>query len=162
MLDEGVLRRAIDVAPPFCEQLLQVGWQGRREIHLLSRRGVDEAQCACVEGLSRADAKAVLYERLVGAATLSAQDLRAAIACVAEERMADVAHVCADLVCASCLEDTLHERRVAEAFEYAPMGHGWLARLRVGRENGHAQTVAHVAGDMRPSSSTKLAQTSAM
>ena len=28
------------------------------------------------------------------------------------------------------------------------MGHGWLARLRVGREDGHAQTVAHVAGDI--------------
>ena len=105
----------MDVGAPLVKKLLHVVGQWRREVHLLAGGGMAEAQCLCMQHLSRTDVKAVLDECLVAAATLTAQNLGASIALVAEQRMADVAHVGTYLMGAPCFQAALHQCYIAES-----------------------------------------------
>ena len=51
-------------------------------------------------------------------------------------------------MCASGLKDTLHKSNIAEPFHHPVVGHGRLSYARVGRADGHPQTVFRVAGDV--------------
>ena len=101
-----------------------------------------------MQGLTPAYLEAVAHKCLIGAAALAAQDLHASVALVGKQRMADVAHVGADLMGAPCLQDTFHQGDVAEALEHLVVGDGGLAQLGAWRQHRHAQPVLRVAADV--------------
>ena len=77
---------------------------------------MNKAQRSGVQGLSRAQLKAVLYVGLVGRRTFAPQYLGAALAFVSKHGVTDMFHVCPYLVRATCFEDTLHEGDIPETF----------------------------------------------
>ena len=136
------------VGAPAVEQGGHVGGERGGEEHFLTGAGVDEAEGAGVERLAGADFEAVVDELFIGAGGVAAENLVAAVAGVGEERMADVAHVGADLVGAAGLEDAFHQRHVGEGFEDLIVGDGVFPLVGIGRENGHLEAILGVAADV--------------
>lgn len=107
----GIKNLALQVGgifAPFVDEGIEVGGEFAVEVHLLSRDGVDKAQCFGVKCLPRAQLETILYELIVAGGFIASQHLVAAITLVAEQRVADVFQVHANLVGASCLELALH------------------------------------------------------
>ena len=129
------------VGAPAVEEDLDVGGDGRGEVHLLAGGGVTEAEGASVEGLTGAGVETVLHEGFVGSRGDAAQDLVATIAGIVEQRVADMAHVHADLVGATGFEHALDGRYVGEVFEGMVVSDSVFALRTVG-EDGHLQAVA--------------------
>ena len=136
------------VCAEFSYELCHILWQRCLKEHLLLGARVNEAQCAGVQSLSRADVEGITHKGLVAGGGLSAQDFHAAIALIGEERMAYALHVRADLMRPPCLQHTFHPCDRSKGFQYTPMGDGGLAYLAFWREYRHALTVARVAGDV--------------
>ena len=85
-----------------------------------------EAQRAGVQCLARAQGKAVLDVLLVFLRAEAFEYLGSAVFVVAEEGMAYMLHVYANLVRSSGLEAAFNECDIREALEYAPMGNGFF------------------------------------
>lgn len=107
-----------------------------------------KAEGAGVKRLAWASLETMVDESLVTGGGKSAQDDVAAIARIVEQRVSDVAHVGANLVCAPSFEDTLNKRDVAEALNDAIVCDGMLPNLGVLGKHGHLQPVLGVAGDV--------------
>ena len=99
---EGVASGALHVSAPLLYELREVVGPFGCEVHLLLCLRVDEAECACVQCLTRTCFEAVVDERLVCGRAFATQYLHSAVAFVAEERMADVLHV--ELSICRCLQ----------------------------------------------------------
>ena len=85
------------------------------EEHLLSCDGVDEAERLGVEHLARTELEAVVDELAVLGCIGPFEYLVASVSLIAEKGVAEMAHVGAYLVGASCLEHTFDKGGVAEA-----------------------------------------------
>ena len=90
---------------------------------------MDEAKGTRMQCLTATELEAVLYERLVCRTAVAAQYLAASVSLVGKQRMANVLHVCAYLVCTSCLKYALHEGDIAEALQHTIVCDGTLAYL---------------------------------
>ena len=86
MLFSG-LQVSVAIMSPAVDELLHVGGQGCREVHFAPGAGMAEAQGAGMEGLTGAERKAVAHKCGVGSSGRAAQNLRAAVALVAEKGM---------------------------------------------------------------------------
>lgn len=101
--------RSFDEGTPLVDQCSEVFGPWRVEVHLLMSAGMYEAERLGMQSLTGTDLEAVVDESLVGSTALSAQYLCSAVSLVAKERVPDVFHVGADLMCASRLENTFHK-----------------------------------------------------
>ena len=107
-----------------------------------------ETEGAGVQRLAGTYLEGVAHEGFIGGGGLAPQDFHAAIALVGEEGMSDALHVGADLVCAPRLQYTFHPCDRPEGLQHAPVCHGGLTHLALGRQHRHALTVTRVAGDI--------------
>src|SRR6266850_2951770 len=112
------------------DQALEVPRQRRAPGHLLAARGMAEAQFGSVQGLA---GKAEAVARA------------AAVDGVADQRVADVLEMHADLVRAAGLEPAFDERGAAEALEHAIARARRLAAVR----HRHARARSDIAADRR-------------
>lgn len=119
---------------------------------------MDEAQCACMQSLTRAYLEAVLYESLVCRRAFAAQYLHASISFVAEKRMSYMLHVGTYLMGTARLQSAFYERYIAEVLYHAPMSHRFLADTRLWRHHSHAQSVFRVACDVALNASFVLGE----
>ena len=101
-----------------------------------------------MQGLTRTQLEAVLDIGLIRSRALTTQNLSTTIALISKQRMADVLHVGADLMGASCFQPTLYERGIAIALQHLIVGDGRLADVATGRVNSHTLTVAHITTDI--------------
>ena len=99
-----------------------------------------------MEGLTRAQLHAVADKGFVGGCRLAAQYLVAAVSCVCEEGVSDMAHVGAYLMGASCLEAAFEEGDGSVAFEDVPVCDCGLAGVATVGVDGHAEAVLGVTG----------------
>ena len=100
-----------------------------------------------MEGLTREKLEAVLYELTVFRIDRSLADLRAVIAAVVEERMADPVEMYTDLMGSSCLKAAFDHRHITEALENTVMCHCMLSIITV-REDLETHTVVRVTADI--------------
>src|SRR6185369_10819111 len=112
------------------DELLEVARQRRAPRHRLAARRMLEAQLRGVQRLAR---------------EVDAVARAAAIDGVADERMADVLEMHADLVRAPGLQAAFDQRGAAEALEHAVARARGLAAVR----DGHARAHLGVAADRR-------------
>ena len=105
-----------------------------------------EAQGARMECLTGTNFQATTYELPVMGSRLAAENLRAAIAFVAEKRMPDMFHMSADLVSTSGFQSAFNQGDRAELFQHAIMRHCRFADFAVGREHGHLHPVFRMTG----------------
>ena len=125
---------------------------------------MNEAQSLGVECLTGAEREAVLDELLVAGELIAPKDLVTTIACISEERVTDVAHVGADLVCAPRLESAFDPADVGQLLEEGVVRDGMLTLGRALGIDGHLQAVTLITTDVaddRASASFSLPQTRA-
>ena len=70
---------------------------------------MNEAKRAGMKGLTRTYLKTIGHELAVGSRIDPTENLVAAVARIGKERMADMFHVGADLMCASRFENAFHK-----------------------------------------------------
>lgn len=133
------------VGVPLVDECLHVVGEFRGEHHLLAGAWVYETECLGVQCLSWADLEAVVDELPVACRCGSFEYLVAAVAFVVEQYMANVLHVCSDLMCASCFQYALHECGVAKSLQWIVVCDCMFAHVAVGWKHGHLHTVLWVA-----------------
>ena len=136
------------IVSPLIDEGSHIGRPLGGEVHLDTRRGMNETQGTGMEHLTGTELKAVLDVGLATGGALTTKDLRSTITLIAEQRMADVLHVGSDLMGAPRLEDTLHQCDVTIAFKHLIMGDGRLSYLRIRREHLHPQPIFRITSDI--------------
>lgn len=106
-----------------------------------------KSQCLGMQGLTGTDFETVVYKLFVFAEMSSFQDFMTAIAFVVEQRVPDIFHVYANLMGASGLKHTFHQRDVAQPFQHLIVSDGMFSLSRVGHD-GHLHPVARVASNV--------------
>ena len=106
-----------------------------------------EPQCHGMQSLPWTSVKAVIYELFVFTKMSPFQNLMSAIPFVIEQYMADMLHVDPDLMRTPCLQNTLHQRHIAQTFEHTIVRHGMFADSRIGHDR-HLHPVLRVTGDI--------------
>ena len=117
---------------------------------------MDKAQRAGVESLARTNLETIADELLILRVDGPVADIGSTIPFIVEERMADMAHVHADLVRAARLQDTLHHRYESEALQDPVVRYGVFALLGVG-VHPVTEPVVGVAADVPVNGSLVLA-----
>jgi len=89
-----------------------------------------------MQGMARADGKAVVYELPVFAKNGALYDLISSVGVVIEKRMSYMLHMYPDLVGAACLQYALYQGGITESFQHFIVGDGFFAvfAFRVGVE----------------------------
>lgn len=121
-------------------------------------------QCLGMQGLTGTDFETVVYKLFVFAEMSSFQDFMTAIAFVVEQRVPDIFHVYANLMGASGLKHTFHQRDVAQPFQHLIVSDGMFSLSRVGHD-GHLHPVARLRPmlpTMVPSSCSTMPHTKAL
>ena len=79
---------------------------------------MNEAQCLCVQRLTRTKLEAVAHELAILAEISSLENLVTAIYIVIEKNVTDMFHVYPDLVCASGFKITLYQGDITEPLKH--------------------------------------------
>jgi hypothetical protein len=108
---------------------------------------MDESERLGMQGLTRKELEAVLYELAVFGIDCSFAYFRTVIPLVVEERVAYPVEMYSDLMCASCLQTALHDCDISETLKYAVMRNGMLAMVSLG-EYLEAHPVVRVSSDI--------------
>ena len=111
-----------------------------------------------MQSLTWAELHTVMDECLVGCRLLSAQDLAASVAFVAEERMPYVPHVCPDLMRTTCFQMALYQCDRPEALQHFIMSDGRFAHLTIHWIDIHLQSVFCVSAYIARYSSLVVAK----
>ena len=138
---------AFGVGAPFLDDLGHIGGEVGVELDPLISGGVGEPEFFGVEGLAGKDGEAVIHELLVFAKDGAFNNAVSAVGGIAEEGVAGVLHVDADLVGAPGLEAELGEGDVVEPFQHFVMGDGIFAVVAIG-EGIHYFAEAQVAANV--------------
>src|SRR5574344_201136 len=107
-----------------------------------------KAQRLGMQHLTRANRKTVVYKLTVLCRVQPLQDLITPIPLITKERMTQMAHVGTDLMSTPRLQHTLHQRRIAKAFQHMVMSHSTPPNLRPRRKNRHPHPIPRITSDV--------------
>src|ERR1035438_3282124 len=111
-----------DIISPFFNQLFHVIWQFTFKQYFFSSSRVNETNRFGMKGLTGANLKAIVYKLLVFVEDRSFHDPVTSVSLIIEQRMSDMLHVHANLVCAPCFQYALNQAGVAKSLNHLIMG----------------------------------------
>lgn len=112
-------------------------------MHVGTRRGMLESKNTGMKCLTGKNIKTIIYKLLVPRESGALEYSISTVGDIAEEGMPDMAHVGTNLVCATCLEDTLYKGNVAEALKDMPVSDGMFTTLQLLRKSFLVGVYAH-------------------
>ena len=110
------------VCPPLVDECGHVFRPLAIEEESFTGTRMGEAERLGMQHLSRTEGEAVLNKLAVFLRTQSFEDFASAVFLIAEERVSDMLHMHAYLVCASRFQSALDERDIRELLEHSPVG----------------------------------------
>ena len=116
-------------SPPFLYQQLHILRNRAVEVHLLSRARVYKPERLGMEGLAWTYLKTIVNELHILARVVATQHHVAAIPGIVEQRVTDMLHVHAYLVCAPGFELAPHHRHMRQVFERVEVRHRMFVSL---------------------------------
>ena len=91
--------------------------------------GMNKAKCFCMQCLSRANGKTIIYKLFVFGVNSSFYNFIATIKIIIEQRMADIFHMHPDLVGAAGFQYTFYQCYITKSFHYFIMGDGFFSMV---------------------------------
>ena len=137
-----------EIDAPLVKKLLHIEGKVAFKIHLFTRGRVLKSQRLGMEGLSWAECHCIADETAVTTAVSAPQDLVATVALIGKEGMAQMLHMCSNLMGSTGFEDTFDQRHVAKPLQYTIVGYGRLSHTTIQREDGHLHAVFRMAGNV--------------
>ena len=109
-----------------------------------------------MQGLTRTKLEAILDVGLIGCRALASKNFRPPIALVGKQRMTDMLHVSPDLVCATCLQTTFHQRGIAVTLEHPIVSDSGFTDIPSCWEYCHTLPVTRITPDIALNTSSIL------